>query len=578
MISIRRVGAFATALTVAGSLALAGCGGQGGDRGGGPNSDGDEQGAGSASAVKAYDINPVSRDGVKDGGLLRWGLNEYPTNWNLNHVDGNLAMVKKVIDGLMPSAFRSNEKGEISANADYLLAGRITESNPKQVVTLTLNPKARWSDGTPITWEDYRAQWKALNGANADYRVAGTTGYHDIESVEKGKDVHEVVVTFAKPFGDWQSLFGPLYPRSTNATAEAFNNAWLNRIPVTAGPFKFVSFDQTAKTITIARDERWWGDRAKLDKIIYRALESDALVGAFSNGELDTFDVGPSAPDYARAKSSQGAIIRQAAGPDFRHFTMNGESEQLSDVNVRRAVAMGVNRQAIAQSDLQGLDWPIVLLNNHFFMNTQDGYRDNAGETGVYNPEKAKQLLDAAGWKMSGQTRVKNGRELNLRFVMPSGLQLTKSEAEIAQNMLAQIGVKVTLQAVPSDDYFTKYIIPGNYDITAFAYVGTPFPVSSGYGQYANAVRDSKGQPQWNANLGRIGSPEINAAMDKATADLDGAQAIADTNAADKLIWEAVNVVTLYQRPQNVAVNKDIANYGARGFYDLKYQDIGFTK
>ncbi|MEV7908678.1 ABC transporter substrate-binding protein, partial [Streptomyces anulatus] len=317
---------------------------------------------------------------------------------------------------------------------------------------------------------------------------------------------------------------------------------------------------------------------AKLDKIIYRSLESDALVGAFSNGELDTFDVGPSAPDYARAKNSQGAIIRQAAGPDFRHFTMNGESELLSDVNVRRAVAMGINRQAITQSDLQGLDWPIVLLNNHFFMNTQDGYRDNAGEIGVYNPEKAKRLLDAAGWKLSGQTRTKGGKELNLRFVMPSGLQLTKSEAEITQSMLAQIGVKVTLQAVPSDDYFTKYIIPGNYDITAFAYVGTPFPVSSGYGQYANAVRDAKGQPQWNANLGRIGSPEINAAMDKATADLDGAQAIADTNAADKLIWEAVNVVTLYQRPQNVAVNKNVANYGARGFYDLRYQDIGFTK
>ncbi|MEV8632251.1 ABC transporter family substrate-binding protein [Streptosporangium sp. NPDC051023] len=571
------MGAFATALTVAGSLALAGCGGQGAGRGGGPSSEGDEQRAGS-SAVKAYDINPVPREKVKDGGLLRWGINEYPTNWNLNHVDGNLAMVKKVIDALMPSAFRSNEKGEISANTDYLLAGKITESKPKQVVTLTLNPSAKWSDGTPITWEDYRAQWEAMNGANPDYRVAGTTGYHDIESVEKGRDVHEVIITFAKPFGDWQALFGPLYPKSTNATAEAFNTAWLNRIPITAGPFRFVSFDQTAKTITIARDDHWWGEKAKLDKIIYRSLESDALVGAFSNGELDTFDVGPSAPDYARAKSSQGAIIRQAAGPDFRHFTMNGESALLSDVNVRRAIAMGINRQAITQSDLQGLDWPIVLLNNHFFMNTQDGYRDNAGEIGVYNPERAKQLLDAAGWKLSGQTRTKDGKELNLRFVMPSGLQLTKSEAEITQNMLAQIGVKVTLQAVPSDDYFTKYIIPGNYDITAFAYVGTPFPVSSGYGQYANAVRNSKGQPQWNANLGRIGSPEINAAMDKATSDLDGARAIEDTNAADKLIWEAVNVVTLYQRPQNVAVNRNIANYGARGFYDLRYQDIGFTK
>ena len=142
MISIRRVGAFAAALTVTGSLALAGCGGRGGGGTGESRGEGDESPSASTSAVRAYDINPVPRDKVKDGGLLRWGLNEYPANWNLNHVDGNMAMVKKVVDALMPSAFRSNEKGEISANTDYLLAGKITESEPKQVVTLTLNPKA----------------------------------------------------------------------------------------------------------------------------------------------------------------------------------------------------------------------------------------------------------------------------------------------------------------------------------------------------------------------------------------------------------------------------------------------------
>ncbi|WP_433363208.1 ABC transporter family substrate-binding protein [Streptosporangium sp. CA-115845] len=568
MTSIRRVGALATALAVvlAVSPVLTGCGGGGG------------AGSGSISAIKAYDVNPVARDRVVDGGVLRWGLGEYPSNWNLNHVDGNLATVKKVMDALMPSPFRSDAKGQISPNTDYLSAGRVTSDGPRQVVTLTLDPRARWSDGTPITWEDYRAQWQAMNGRNGDYRVASTTGYQDIEKVTRGKDDHQVVVTFAKPFGDWQSLFAPLYPRSTNATSEAFNNAWLNRIPVTAGPFRFVSFDPTAKTVTIARDDRWWGERAKLDQIIYRSLESDALVGAFSNGELDTFDIGPSAPDYARVKATPGAIVRQAAGPDFRHITMNGESALLSDRRVRRAVAMGINRQAVAQSDLQGLDWPIVLLNNHFFMNTQEGYQDNAGEIGTYNPVQAGRELDAAGWKPEGRIRRKGGRELNLRFVLPSSLQLTKSEAELVQDMLAQIGVGVTLQSVPTDDYFTKYIIPGNYDITAFAYMGTPFPVSSAYGQYADATRRPDDTGQWNANLGRIGSPQIDAAMNKATAALAPGRAIADTNAADKLIWQAVNVVTLYQRPQNVAVKSTVANFGARGFYDLRYQDIGFTR
>ncbi|WP_327090686.1 ABC transporter family substrate-binding protein [Nonomuraea sp. NBC_01738] len=560
------------ALSGALALALAGCGGGGGGGGYGGGSAGGGSTGGGAS-VKAFDINQQPRDQVKDGGTLRWGINEFPAQWNRNHVDGNLAMAAVVSNALLPQPFRSNEKAEIAPDPDFLTDFKL-ESAPKQKVTYTLNPKAKWSNGAPITWEDYQAQWKALDGKNSDFHIVSSTGYQDIESVAKGKDDYEVVVTFARPFGDWKSLFGPLLPKSANASPDAFNKDWLNKIPVTAGPFKFKAFDQTAKTITIARDDAWWGDKAKLDQIIYRASEQDSLIGAFGNGELDITDVGPSAPDYARAKSTQGAQVRQAAGPDFRHFTFNGSSDLLKDVKVRQAIQLGINRQAIAQSDLQGLDWPITLLNNHFFMNTQEGYQDNAGDLGVYNPDKAKQMLDAAGWKLNGQVRQKDGKNLDLRFVVPTGLQLSKSEGELAQSMLAQIGVKITIKAVPSDDFFTKYVIPGNFDMTPFAYIGTPYPVSSSYGIYVNSP---DGGETWNANFGRSGSKEIDQAMQKAGADLDETQAKANTNAADKLIWQEVNVLPLYQRPQNVATKETLANAGARGFYDLRYQDIGFT-
>ncbi|MEO3800291.1 ABC transporter family substrate-binding protein [Nonomuraea sp. B1E8] len=555
------------AVTVTGSLLLAACGGGGGSGGGGT--------AGDDRAPKAYDVNAQPRDKVKDGGTLRWGINEFPAQWNRNHVDGNLAMAAVVSNALLPSPFLSDEKAEITVNDNYVIDARVTERRPEQVVTYTLNPKARWSDGRPITWADYQAQWRALNGRDPDFRIASSTGYQDIGKVARGRNDFEVVVTFERPFGDWQSLFSPLLPAAANRTPESFNNAWLNKIPVSAGPFKFGGFDQTAKTITLVRDEAWWGDRAKLDKIIYRASEQDALIGAFGNGELDIVDLGPSAPDLARARAAQGAQVRQAAGPDFRHFTFNGSSELLKNRNVRLAVQLGIDRQAIVRSDLQGLDWPIALLNNHFFMNTQEGYRDNAGSLGVYNPERARKLLDAAGWKLAGGTvRQKDGKPLDLRFVVPSGVQLSKSEGELAQSMLAQIGVKLTIKSVPSDDFFSKYVIPGNFDITPFAYIGTPFPVSSSYGIYANAP-DGK---TWNANFGRVGSAAVDEAMSRAAQSLDPVQARKETNTADRLIWELVTVLPLYQRPQIVATRQTLANVGARGFYDLRYEDIGFMR
>ncbi|MFD2350141.1 ABC transporter substrate-binding protein [Nonomuraea ferruginea] len=111
--------------------------------------------------------------------------------------------------------------------------------------------------------------------------------------------------------------------------------------------------------------------------------------------------------------------MRLAAGPDFRHFTLNGSSEKLRDVRVRQAIQLGVDRMSIARSDLQGLDWPATPLGNHFFMPTQEGYRDNAGSFGAYDPERAKRLLDEAGWKLDGTVRKKAGDPLDLRFVVP---------------------------------------------------------------------------------------------------------------------------------------------------------------
>ncbi|MBB5630065.1 ABC transporter family substrate-binding protein [Sphaerisporangium krabiense] len=550
-------------------LPVAGCGG-GGAGGASP--------AGAPATTKSYDINPAPRERVRDGGTLRWGITEFPTQWNLNHVDGNLAEVRKVIEALMPAAFRSDDKAAATPNTDYVLDARVIATSPRQVVSYKLNPRARWSDGRPITWQDFEAQWKALNGRNLDYHVASTTGYQDIASVRRGDGDHEVLVTFANPFSEWQALFWPLYPRSTNATPEAFNTGWLNRVPVTAGPFRFGSFDPTAKTITIVRDPHWWGGRAKLDKIIYRSLATDALVGAFTNGELDVFDIGPSAPDYARARNAREAVIRQAAGPDFRHFTFNGESPALADPRVRQAVVLGLDRSAITRSDLQGLDWNTAPLNNHFFMNTQEGYQDNAGGLGKYDPAKAERLLDAAGWHRASPSRVKGGRELSVRFVIPSGLSLSKTEAELTQAMLAKIGVKVAIQSVPSDDFFAKYIIPGNFDIAPFSYIGTPFPISSSYGTYADATRGPGGKVQWNANFGRSGSPEIDTAMRRASSDLNPERAHAYANEADRLIWQKVNVLPLYQRPQNWGVKARLANIGAPGFYTLKYADIGFLR
>ncbi|MCC5580806.1 ABC transporter family substrate-binding protein [Microtetraspora sp. AC03309] len=547
---------------------------------GGPSADG--PGSGSPASIRAYDINPVARDKVKDGGTLNWGLTDFPTQWNVNHMNGDTVEAWSVIGALMPTAFRSDEKGRISLDRDYVIRAKVTERVPHEVVTYTLNPKARWSNGKPITWRDYAAQWKAMNGRDKAYGVFAGSGYDSLRSVTKGSDDHQVVVTFAEPYGEWRSLFSPLYPHSVNASADAFNSGSVDHIPATAGPFKVSSLDTNAKTVTLVRDDAWWGNRAKLDRIVFRALQGNALVNAYSGGDLDLFDAGLSATAYDWGKGEPTAAVRQAGGRDFRQITLNAETEPLSDVRVRQAIAVGIDRKAVIAADLEGLGWPAVPLNSHFYVHGQGGYQDNAGWLGVYDPVRAGKLLDEAGWPLTAGTRKKNGKELTLRYPIPSDAPVARAEAEAVRTSLERVGVKVAIEPVSSADFFDKYIVPGEFDLTAFAYAASPYPVSANYGVYLNGTApsgdDKKDDKKWDANLGRTGTPKIDSALFAAGAQFNQKKAATELNAADRLIWQQATVVPLFQRPQTVIVRSTLANIGATGFYDLKYADIGFTR
>ena len=75
--------------------------------------------------------------------------------------------------------------------------------------------------------------------------------------------------------------------------------------------------------------------------------------------------------------------------------------------------------------------------------------------------------------------RVKDGKTLTVKLVIPAGVAVSRSEGAIIQNMLAQINVQVEIDTVPSDDFFDKYVTPGRFDFTLFSWIGTPFPISS---------------------------------------------------------------------------------------------------
>jgi peptide/nickel transport system substrate-binding protein len=519
------------------------------------------------------DINRTDRDQLAEGGTLRWPISQMPPNFNVAQLDGSLADTGAVMGGLLGSPFNFDAAGQPVLSSDYVESADLTATAPKQVVTYKINPKARWYDDTPITWVDYEAQWKARNGTNSAYKVASTQGYDKIESVVRGSDDREVIVTFHQPYADWKGLFG-VYPASTNRDPATFNDGWKDKPLTTAGPFKLEGIDRTAQTITLVRNEKWWGKQAKLDRIIYRVINPDAQVDALANGEIDFIDVGPDVNKLRRAETMPGKAIRKAGGPNFRHLTMNSQSKVLNDVNVRQALALAINREEIARALLGPLGVPAVPLNNHIFMPNQKGYQENAGTVGRYDSEKAKAMLDTAGWTPGpAGVRMKDGKPLAIRFVIPSQVATSLQEGQLIQGMLKAVGVKLDIQVVPTGDFFDKYITPGNFDFTVFSWLGGVFPISASKSIYAKPTGDKIQQ-----NYARVGSDELDALFDRATAEFDPDKAIALGNQIDAMIWDEVHSLTTYQRPEIVAADSRLANFGAFGFASAIYEDIGFKK
>ena len=524
---------------------------------------------GNAELGTTADINPQDPASLQKGGDLRLAVGSFPANFNTLNIDGNEADTGGILRPTMPRAFIIAADGSMKVNTDYFTSVELTSSEP-QVVTYTINPKATWSDGTPITWEDIASQINATNGKDKSFAIAAPNGSDRVGSVTRGVDDRQAIVTFAKHYGEWRGMFAGntmLLPKSMTATPEAFNKGQLTSPGPSAGPFMVSGLDRTAQRITLSPNPKWWGTPPLLNSITYLVLDDAARIPALQNNTIDATGIA-SLDEMQIARGTAGISIRRSPGPSWYHFTFNGAPGSiLSDKALRLAIAKGIDRQAIADVTQRGLVDKPVPLNNHIFVVGQQGYQDNS-EVAAYDPEKAKAELDALGWKLNGQFREKDGKQLVIRDVLYDS-QTTRQVALVAQNSLAQIGVKLEIDAKPGNGFFTNYVNVGDFDITQFSWVGDAFALCCLNQIYTTGAE---------SNFGKISSPEIDAKEEQTLDELDPAKARALANEVDKLIWGEVFSLPLTQSPGNVAVRSTLANFGPAGLGDLDYSAIGFMK
>ncbi|MFD1049800.1 ABC transporter substrate-binding protein, partial [Kibdelosporangium lantanae] len=277
-------------------------------------------------AIGTQDINPTPYEQVQDGGELKWPVQDFPASFNELSGDASSSDIPPITRSVMPTPSVEQPDATFKPNPEYLTSMELVSQDPEKV-TYKLNKKAHWSDGSPITWEDYRSQWQALNGKNHDFVVLSTAGYENVVDVSRGADDYEFTVTYNPKYGDWGAVFQVLYPKSMTSDPAAFNKGWADGPKLTGGPFRIGEINQTSKTVIVVRDDTWWGKKAKLDRIIFRNISTSGgipSIDALANGGLDFASIAGNLDAYKRAQSIQGVVFRRATLPNLRWILFNG--------------------------------------------------------------------------------------------------------------------------------------------------------------------------------------------------------------------------------------------------------------
>jgi peptide/nickel transport system substrate-binding protein len=497
---------------------------------------------------------------VKSGGSTTFALDEDVAGFNVLQASDNEFVLQEILDQTWPNAFNIPPGLTPTLNTDLLTSATVTNTNP-QTVVYKINPKAVWSDGTPITAADFIYNWQAQSGnpkykdvGGAAFEPATTAGYNQIKSITSSDGGKTATAVFSSPFGDWRALFQPMMPAHI-AEKVGFNSGFQTfgpAVQVSGGPYMIQSYTKGEDLVEVP-NPKWWGTPGKLSKIVYRFILDDSQQPpAIQNGEANLVNPAlASLAFYDSVKNIQGFTTKVDEGLEFQHLDFNESNPYLANVNVRHAIAYGTNRQQMITRIVAPLVPSAKPLNNRLWMSTQPAYQDTSAGYGNYDPAKAKALLTAAGMTMGSDgyfhpsSGPLKGQDLSFNISTTSGVEVRAQIEQLFQASMKNIGIKINIKNYDANTLFGTVLPKGEFDISEFAWVLSPFDSANQpiYCSYTNTANCGN-------NWDHYANPAVDSLFTKALSTIDPTQSAALYNQIDTILWKDMVTLPLFQQPQ----------------------------
>ncbi|MEE2570353.1 ABC transporter family substrate-binding protein [Pseudarthrobacter sp. J64] len=540
------------AAAIAAALALTGCGGSPS----GPATASGQAAGSDISQLVSTNEKPAAE--LEQGGTVTLPLLSIGPDFNGfsntgNSADNAALMVPMnpvaVQNGGIGGCWKRDYAGKATPNKDFCESVESSVVDGKQTITIKVNEKATYNDGTPIDVKAFRNTWNILKSTDAGYDIVSTGNYAAVESVEAGSSSKEVIVRTSQPVYPLDSLFfGLIHPAVSSP--DIFNNGFAGQMHPEwmAGPFALEQYDSAAQTVTMVRNDKWWGAKPVLDSVTFRQLDTSAQVAAFKNGEIDAMQAN-NIGLYKQLEGTADAEVRR--GQRLSAGGLNINAGRITDVAVRKAIFTAADREAIRNVRFNGLNWTEPNPGSMMLMPFSEYYQDNypVTETGT---EAAKEVLKEAGYtENAAGIMEKDGQPVTFKIANfgedPSNL----ATVQTLQAQLQAAGMDVGIAQYGAAE-FGKVMGTREFDLSMSGYSVSPDATNSVRQYYHSSV-----------DLNGLGDSELDARIEELAGIEDDAQRNKAAMGVEKEhMAKYFSMGVVFNGPQISFVRSGLANYG----------------
>ncbi|WP_413382592.1 ABC transporter substrate-binding protein [Alkalihalobacillus sp. 1P02AB] len=493
------------------------------------------------------------------GGTVVVGLQEpggvFTPFFNTSGYDGNVQSV------MFPPLVEINELGEFIPG----LAEDWTISADELTYTFVLRENLKFDNGSPLTTEDIKFTLTLLHDPSyaggtdiTEANIIGGLDYKegDADTISGIKIIDERTIEITTEEVNARALrllggqvlskayYGADYKKGD---LDYINDLHLN--PLGAGPFRFVQYIP-GQEIRYEANEHYFAGKPEVELFIYKTTEGDSQQ-FFQTGELDYSGFAANADNFELLQSLGFADINLYTSSAYSYITFNHENPIFEDPRVRQAFILGLDRETIVNIHFQGY----AEVANVPVSPASWAYTDDVGTTS-YDLEKAKELLDEAGWiEGANGIREKDGEKLQVYYFTSAG-GISDTLIPIATENYTELGIDFQVEQMDFNALLSR-VDNGEHDLASFS---TPM-LTDPYNGVANFHSKNT-----SSVVKGYGNSEIDALIDATNSTTDLEERTAAFHELYKALDEEPPVILLSYSKVLSATNARVEGFAPNGY------------